>query len=264
MIGDLRVALFLAYVVLLIWRTRGSGGTPPDWWIYFGIFAALNFALNVVRRLGSWWTFRREVRQYRELDPAVRPELLRILKTSVATQPLAWEIEREGEAEIGGAVERFPFARGARVATRAAFVCLVLGGLALLLPLAIAPRAFSPVLAWSVWALACLCGALAAWARRRMKHLESVLEISSFGITEVNGTSRRMLRWGGSLLLTPHPRWRRLELRPPGSREFIALDFDRVGFYRVFALVARRGGFSDLITKLDEAEEKDRQPRVIR
>ena len=115
-IGDLHVALFLAYVVLLVWRTRGAeSGTPPDWWIYIAIFAALNFGLNVAARLGSWWRFRREVRQYREVDPAARPEILRVLKASVITQPLAWEIEREGDAEIGGDVERFPFARGARV-----------------------------------------------------------------------------------------------------------------------------------------------------
>ena len=263
-IGDLRVALFLAYVVLLIWRTRREGETPADWWRYIALFAALSFALSIAERIRSWWNGRRVVQRYRAIDPEVRPELLRMLKGSVLTQPIAWQLEREGDAEIGGTVERFPFARGARVATRAGFIVALLLGLGLLFPLVVVPSAVSPPLAWSAWVLACICGALAAWARRRMKHLYSMLEISSFGITEVNGTTRRMLRWGSPLVLSARPHWRRLELRPHGARDFIALDFDRIGFYRALALVVRRGGFVELIEKLDKAEEKAKQPRVLR
>jgi hypothetical protein len=67
--------------------------------------------------------------------------------------------------------------------------------------------------------------------------------MSAFPIAEVGRTGKRVLTWGGPLVLSANPRWRRLELRVPSRREHIALDYDRIGIDRVFFLVLRLGQF---------------------
>ena len=244
MIGDIRVGLSLVYGALVIWRGRATGGTPDNWWMYIAVFAALNFGLTLASRLGVWWQGRMAVQKYRAMGPARQALALKAISSLPRGRQFAERVRLEGQPDIGQAVERYPFARGARVAALTAFITAIALGAALLGGLVLRAHSLAPVTAWTMWIAGCVAAVLAAWARRRLKHTESVLEISAFSIAEAGPEGKRMLRWGGPLLLSARPRWRRLELRVPGQREYIALDYDRVGIDRALQLVLHFGGFA--------------------
>lgn len=256
MISDLRVGLFVVYSGLLLWRSRGTpDGTPPDWWKMILIFAALNFLLDLAARIAYWWAGRRAIQKYRAMDPRLSRDIIFRNQSSTLMRRLGEAVEREGDAEVGGAVERFPFARGARIATTSAFVGAVALGLILLVTLAVPLARVPAVLGWVMWSVACLCAVGAAWARRRLRHLETILEMTAFTIAEVGPHARRVLHWNETLVLVSRPRWRRLELRRPGAREFIALDYDRVGIHRAVYRVLLHFGLIDESGKLRRPEE---------
>jgi hypothetical protein len=243
MFSDLRAALFAAYAVLLLWRTS-SGAGLADWWKHLLVFVALTRLSYVAERVTAWWGVRRAVQTLRALDPAARDARLGRLWMDSAGRELADLVAAEGEAEVGAAVERFPFARGAKRGTVAALWSALSGAAVLLVSLLVTPRALPPAGAWAAWAGATLLLGGAAVARARLRHLETVLEVSAFGVAEVHpDDTRRVLRWGGPLVLRGRPRLRRLELSAPGAPTYIALDLDRVGIDRAVALVLRHGGF---------------------
>ena len=77
MMGDMRVALFLSYIVLLLWRTHGfSRNIPDDWWKYLAGYFVLNLSLNGAQRIQSWWQMRRAVQAVRAMNSHARQQIL--------------------------------------------------------------------------------------------------------------------------------------------------------------------------------------------
>jgi len=240
-LGDLRVALYAAYVALLLWR--GRGGVPDDWWEYLILFAAVDAAMTGAAVLYERWLVRRAVRVLRGLDPAHRDERLQRIWMSDARRYLADRVAAEGVPERQGSVERFPFAHSDRRENTLLFWALALGA-AVPLALLLARPPEAPTVGWTGWwvAVACLVGLTAV--RRRGRHLTTTLEITPFAVAELGaGGHRRALRWGQALVLRNRPWRRRLELSAAGHPDFIALDYERVGFERVVRLVLEYGGF---------------------
>jgi hypothetical protein len=241
--SDIRVLLAICYIVLVTWRSLAEGHTPDYWWIILIAYIVSVRLTAVGDFLVQWWRVRRVVQLYRLLDPTDREAALHRMWMAGASHRLRELVEAEGVAEVQGAVERYPFARGAKIAALAAFWIAIGVGGTLYCCLIILPRLLPPI-AWGVWALGSVCIVLAGFLRRRMRRLESTLEVNQYGITEVeaNGT-RHTIRWKGPLLLR-YRRWpQRFELSSPGQPETIALDFERVAVDRAFRLTLEYGGF---------------------
>jgi hypothetical protein len=117
---------------------------------------------------------------------------------------------------------------------------------------------FSPripsALGWLGWAGAVVCAVTAGVLRQRLHFLESVLEVSRFGLAEVHPDGvRRTILWTAPLVLR-YRRWpKRFELGISGRRDTIRLDFDRAGVDRAFRLTVEYGGFPDILSKGDAA-----------
>jgi hypothetical protein len=235
-VEDLRVALFALYAVLIIWQ-----GARADYFWYVIGFVALNTLIGVVERAYVWWGERRALRLFRRLDPYLREDVIRRL-FFVNRQYVREYLEEEGGTERAGSVERFAFGTSDHRETTVAFwllVCAAAAAWAALLFLQM-PK----LVAWLLWAGSGLFVVLLAWLRSQTRRLHTVLEISPFGLTEIHPDgSRRYVKWVQPLELRNHPKEHRIELAPPGSSDFIALDYDRVGFWRLVDLVFKYGGF---------------------
>lgn len=244
-IADLRVALVLCYVALLLWRS-GFGGRDAleDWWLYMLGFAVIQFLLSVSGRVHEWWEWRRAVQALRALGPAERDARLSRLWLSGARRQLDTLVRAEGDVESDGIVERFPFARGPQRAMSAVFWAAAAMSLVILLALMTKLVGTTGVLGWGLFVIAICLAVIAAWARQRLSYMESILEIGPFLVVLIHSDgTRRTIRWSDSLLLRGRPRLRRLELSAAGRPGFVALDYDRVGIDRALALVLERGGF---------------------
>ena len=82
-------------------------------------------------------------------------------------------VRAEGEIEIVGGIERFPFARGAVRAVTAAFWIAVILGVSLQAALILGNDNLTRWGGWLVFAAGTLCAVLAAWARKRLHHMET-------------------------------------------------------------------------------------------
>jgi hypothetical protein len=244
--SNLRVLLAVCYIVLLVWRTVVEGHLPEYWWIVLIVYFVSVQLTRWGEAFSQWFWVRRVVQLYRLLEPATREATLRRMWMAGASQRIRELVEAEGEAEIEGVVERYPFARGTKLAAVFMFWSAI-GIAAILYSLLVLRPKLPSALAWGAWALGSISILSAGVLRRRMKHLESTLELSRYGIAEVEADgTRRTLRWKGSLLLR-YRRWpKRLELSSPGHAETIHLDFNRVAVDRAVRLTLEYGGFGDL------------------
>ena len=245
MIADLRVALSVCYIALLLWRTDvATRGIPDNWWLYVLGFAVLSFALSGIERLAAWWQWRTAVRAIRALSPDQRRAHLQRIWLSGTRQQLTGLVDAEGTVATEGAIERFPFARGARRAILSVF-WIAAGGSALLQVTVIARAAHtSSFLAWSLFAVSIVLALIAAWTRHRGQHMQTILEVGPFAVAELRADgTRRIIRWSQPLMLRARPRLRRLELSVMGQTDFIAIHYDRVGVLRALELILHRGRF---------------------
>lgn len=206
------------------------------------IFAALGVAV-LVACIWVAWRFQRTVHRLRSLAPDDRDAILGKYFSEESREFYASRLAKEGSVEADGMVERFPFSPLDRRESAILFLSLVvLAALALATALGLisAPSAWhSPSLAVGALAVAAL-----PIVSRRLVRLESVLEVTPFGLVEVRGDGqRRWLYWGQPMVLRPNRWLRRLELSPQGSNDHIPLHFGRVGFQRLVQVVLQRGGF---------------------
>ena len=155
-------------------------------------------------------------------------------------------VAAEGEADTGGMVESYPFARRAKVSALVLFWSAI--GLTLVsYSLLIFVRGLPLFVASLLWVFGTSTTLAAGTLRYRIQYMESLLENTRFGITEVetDGT-RKTIPWSGPLLLR-YRRWpKRLELTSPGRPERIRLDFERLAIDRAVGLTLEYGGFKEL------------------
>jgi len=252
--SNIRIALAVAYLVLLVWRSRVEGHIPEYWWIVIAVYFLSIQATRWAESLWNWWQLRQTVRSFGMLEPAAKEAALTRLWSASARHHLAELVKDEGEPEIGDSIERYPFTRSARRETTVAF--WVMAGLSAILfgALIAWPHRVAAGFGWFAWTLAGGGTVTAAILRHRMHFLESTLEVSRFGLAQVDGEgTRRVISWTAPLVLR-YRRWpQRFEVGVIGRRDLIRLDFDRVGIDRAFRLTVEYGGFPDVLIKGDAA-----------
>ncbi|HTA72732.1 MAG TPA: hypothetical protein VK733_00605 [Gemmatimonadaceae bacterium] len=171
---------------------------------------------------------RRMVRALRRLDPAFRRQVVNSINSESVRDYYDQRLRLEGDADVAGVVERYPFAPSDRSEqTRRYWTLMLVAGLALA----------SPIL-WphmAVWQRAIaltvvlICLGLLAMNRRRMRRLDTVLEVSPYGLAEIqpDGT-RRVLTFNQPLACRVN-RWRsRVEVAPVGGRQSDRIFVDSI------------------------------------
>lgn len=242
LLSSLRVALWVVYAVLIVWRV--SVGAPEGYWPYTLGFAVLLGITRAIEQAAQTWRLDRDVAQLASLDPASAQERIGHLWSAHARRTYRQLLRAEGAVEKASGVERFPYASSERRAVDQLF--WVAGGaaaVAFALLFTVARRA--TWLPWVLWVAGGLGVAVASWARQRSSELASTLELSQFGLKHVaqDGT-RRSVRWQQPLVLQNQPRRRRVLLAAADGGVVIALGYRRVGFERLLRLTIEHGGFS--------------------
>src|SRR5712671_3836449 len=189
--SNIRIALAVAYLVLLVWRSRVEGHIPEYWWIVIAVYFLSIQATRWAESLWNWWQLRQTVRSFGMLEPAAKEAALTRLWSASARHHLAELVKDEGEPEIGDSIERYPFTRSARRETTVAF--WVMAGLSAILfgALIAWPHRVAAGFGWFAWTLAGGGTVTAAILRHRMHFLESTLEVSRFGLAQVDGEGTR-------------------------------------------------------------------------
>jgi hypothetical protein len=240
--SDLRLAIYIAYVVLMVWRI--GAGMGEGWWLYVAGFTILIQATRGIERGMQEARVRRRVAYLRALDPADAEARLNRMWSASARRALSELLRDEGAIESDGAAERFPFPRSVRRDASILFWVLAAAAVSAFAALALVSQ-LRQWIGWVVWIAGAALAVGAGWARRESRALTSVLEVSRFGVTEIadDGT-RRALRWTQPLLLRNRPKKRRLDLystaRPDSP---ISLDYRRLGFERLLRSIVEYGGF---------------------
>ena len=207
---------------------------------------------------------RRIVRVLRRLDPAFRRAAVSSIDNDFIREYYDQRLRAEGEADITGFVERYPFATSEKPEqTRWYWLIMAVAILAL------GSQILWPHMAGWQRAMALgvvlACVVLLAVIRERFRRLDTVLEVSQYGLAEVHpdGT-RRMLQFNQRLVCRVN-RWRgRIDVMPLGGRrrDRIILDFDRVGFNRLIMYVLVMGGFMRPPLHAMAASDAPRERRV--
>jgi hypothetical protein len=196
------------------------------------------FVVNAYRR-------RRTVRRLRQFDAARRAAILETVRSPAAREYYAERLREEGEPEVGGIVERYPFSPTDRRAMLTAHWLAVGAAIAAVVWLFRIP----PDIEWE--RIACLVAVVAAAvvgvvARSQSRQLDTVIEVSAYNIVEVQPDGvRQGIRWGGALRLRRRRWLGRWELSPLGAPRSATLVLDprRVGFDRLIGRILYWGGF---------------------
>ena len=238
----IRWLIYGVMVTGLLTSLGSSGMTEASlYWLVGGI--AVMQLSHPAERMVVRWQERKVIRDYLSMDPVIRDELVGKIWMSRTRRELATRLAAEAAVTTEAGIERFPFPRMDTRQTVQLFWGLVpvaavlLGSAAGLLRLGIGLRL-------TLIAAGMILVAILILLRRRERHLRTVIEISPFNITEVapNGAGRR-ITFNAPLELRNRPRLGRIELRLSGTSDFIALDYDRVGFVRALNRVLDYGGF---------------------
>jgi hypothetical protein len=240
--SSLRIGLFITFIALLAWKA--IGGSLDDYWIYLGAYVVLMQATRVAERLRWRWTVRQGVHRLRRLDPEHRERVVGSMWPSLVRQLYVERLRKEGGPERDGTIERFPFAHSDRRENTMLFWSATATAAAVLV-IPVFVHDLSTAVGWAFLLLALVLVTIVARLRRRGRHLTTVLEVSPFGVSEISeNDARRTIRWSEMLVLHNYPRRKRLELSRAGMMDFIALDYDRLGFERALGLVLEYGGFT--------------------
>ncbi len=205
----------------------------------FGIFGAIVLAANIRQA----WRVRRVVHRLRSMAPDDRDQVLGRQLSPEVREFYERRLAAEGAVDVDGFVERFPFSRVDRRETLAVFwgaTTIATVGLAVGLGVSgLEERWRGPALVVGIGAVLVMFG-----LARRFQRLASVIELTPFAIIEVRADGcRRWLYWNQPLVLRKRGWLRRLELAPQGAPGHIAIDYGRVGFDRLVAVILERGGF---------------------
>ena len=234
-----RVVILVTGIAFYFWVLSFG---PDQTWAVMLVGYVLIVVLAYVRQAIA---VRRMVRALRRLDPAFRRAAVNSIDVDFIRDYYDQRLRAEGDADITGFVERYPFAASeTREQTR--WYWSIIGVAALTLASQIVwPHA-------SVWqraiafAVVLVCVILLAIIRERFRRLDTVLEVSPYGLAEVHPDGTRRLLPFNQRLVCRVNRWRgRVDVIPLDGRrrDRIALDFDRVGFNRLVMCVLVMGGF---------------------
>ena len=208
----------------------------------FGYVAALWIVVGAVRVWGRL-RLRRAIRLLRRLDAAGREAALRGVYPKQVREQVADLLAEEGAPESDGFVERFRFSPTDRRWNRVYYwLGFFLATALLALGILVLPhRSASAVVAIGSAVIVAPC---LWWLRQRERRFANVLEISRFGLTEVDagGTVRRVV-WGQTLVLRNRTRLQRVELTSVNGDPGIRVPYDLVGFNRALDLIIEYGGF---------------------
>src|SRR5688572_14054181 len=195
MLADtLRVAVFIVYVVLTVSRFR-TGTTGDAWLLLLAVLGA-----NALIAAGEELYWRRRLRRYvetlRALDPLHLTRVIQNKWQSDVSRLLTQQLAAEGEPEIGGIVERYPFSRRDRRRNTVAYwTTVAAAAVAALWPLfdSSAPR----LMRATSLGLAVLFAATLPFLRRRERRLATVIEIPyqtliNLYLRECAATGRRL------------------------------------------------------------------------
>ena len=242
--SDLRVALYVIFVVTLIWR--GTVGIPEGYWPYTLAFAVLTGITRSVERAADDLRLKRDVAYLTALDPDEAERTIGRMWSAYARRTYAQLLREEGAVERDGAVERFPYPASTRRTAVQLYWTSVGAALAAVALLFTLGRGLPAWGGWLLWAGSALLAGSAAWWRRRTRELAATLEISPFGLTAVAADgARRAVRWGQPLVLHNRPRRRRVELVAGDGRPPVHIEYGLLGFVRLLRLVIEYGGFRE-------------------
>ncbi len=229
------IGLFAPAVVCIL---RGDLGAAAV--LYSAAWATI-VALHVLSRALQ---VRQTLRNLRRLDPERRRAIVDNIRPFVARTYYDQQLRIDGEPEIGTTVERYPFSPRERREQELLYWAITLIAAVVLL----AQTLIAHVATWerlACGAVVAACVAALWFLRRRSRHLETVIEVSPFGLVEIHPDGqRRHLRFGIALQLRVNRRRSRAELAAVmAPNDIIALDFDRLGFNRLLERVIDWGGF---------------------
>ncbi len=223
----------------------GQIGAPrdPDSLLILGAFYSLLALTFLVEQVLVALHWNREMRALRSWDPGDQAAFLDRMRLRGMQAEYRQHLEDHLGHESDGAVERFPFAEADRkAATRTFWLLAPVAGVSALAAAGV--FGLSAGMRWLCFGAAAAAVVSMGWLIRRLRRLATVLEVTRFGVREVHPNGlRRFVSFDQALVIRNRPDRKRVELAPPGSRECIALDYDRVAVVRAYNLVVERGGF---------------------
>jgi hypothetical protein len=248
---DLRLGIATAYAALVMWRVLGQG---DEWWPYVLVLAIIMGGVRGFERALNDARVRRYVAHFAALDPADAKAKISRMWLSGVRNELSRRLAEQGTVERSDFTERFPFTKGAQRRATTLF-WLAIGAAAL----ALAALAFVAHLpGWiglGCWLVTATFVVVARQARQSSLDMQSALEVSHFGLTEVAlSGDRRTLLWTEQLFIVDKPRRHRVELFNAAGK-MIPISYRRLGFVRLLQLVLVNGGFRR--EKSDETASDD-------
>jgi hypothetical protein len=193
------IGLFAPAVVCIL---RGDLGDAAV--LYSAAWATI-VALHVLSRALQ---VRQTLRNLRRLDPERRRAIVDNIRPFVARTYYDQQLRIDGEPEIGTTVERYPFSPRERREQELLYWAITLIAAVVLL----AQTLIAHVATWerlACGAVVAACVAALWFLRRRSRHLETVIEVSPFGLVEIHPDGqRRHLRFGIALQLRVNRRGR--------------------------------------------------------
>jgi hypothetical protein len=201
--------------------------------------------LSLAQLLKQVWTVRSVVRQLRRLSPARMKQALDLFEDLDVRTYLATLLHARGMTLQPGPTERFGFSAFDRRENKwflwTAWGTTVLGVIAAIgLP--------DDSTRWRAVSIALAAASLAfvMLLEHRGRRLQRIFEISTFGLSEVQGDGGiRRVHWTEHLTLEDRRWHRRIEVARMGSDDdAIVIPYAIVGFDRAIELILERGGFT--------------------
>ena len=240
--SDLRVGVYLLYVVLIIWRGLNHGIDGVAFALLVG-FMGLRLLLYCAEWLHGRLLVRAEKEAFLRLDPEVQARVLKRSWLGVHRQLYRDAIDEGGVIEQEGAIERFPFSKRAQRETSALFWTLFSSTLILLVGVFFFWQGAGWV-TWAIWAYSFAMAATLAVLRTRERFLQTEVEVSPFAVALLDPEGTRLsISWGSAFRVRLARFGRRLELIDATGTIRVPLDESRVGSARMFSLVRQYAGW---------------------
>jgi hypothetical protein len=236
---DLRLGITIVYLALVMWRVIGQG---DEWWPYVLVLAIIMAGVRGFERALHDSRVRRYVAHFAALDPADAKAKISRMWLSGVRNELSRRLAEQGSIEQGDSTERFPFTKGAQ--RRATMLFWIAIGAAAVSLAALAFVARLPAwIGWGCWLATATCVVVARQARQNSLEMQSALEVTPFGLTEIAPSGdRRTLLWTDQLFIVDKPRRHRVELFNSAGK-MIPISYRRLGFVRLLQRVLVNGGF---------------------
>ena len=237
-----RGLLLLGLGLLGCYAVFRAGGDTPFPALLLGVFVA-RIAIASYRAKEGRSALAQILAALRSQDRAGREAMLQKIPSARLRGYLEEVLRSDGSEEREGDVEQFPYPRSLqRRYVRWYWLTTTAGTIALIW------ASFSSDAAVVVRVIGIAVGLfavwLAWWSSKQQRNYASVIEITPFRVTEraIDGSTRTLL-FNRYLELHNDPKNKRAVLSPGGPDRGIMLDYRRMAFSRLAALVMEYGGF---------------------